>query len=173
MLAARDVTLKELEGMDKMGVFSKEEYTMDDLERMGIKHAPMPVGLIYDIKRHPDNSWDKDKARLVMKGHAWNMKKSFGRDYIYETYAATPDLTTTRLMQALMVKFDWTPMAFDIKMAYINADITDEERVPIQFEKALRKYDKDGNELFKIQQKCLITCVVESMSRMGPSSVYS
>ena len=31
------VTLKELEGMDKMGVFSKEEYTMDDLERMGIK----------------------------------------------------------------------------------------------------------------------------------------
>ena len=45
------VTLKELEGMDKMGVFSKEEYTMDDLERMGIKHAPMPVGLIYDIKR--------------------------------------------------------------------------------------------------------------------------
>lgn len=149
------VTLKELEGMDKMGVFSKEEYTMDDLERMGIKHAPMPVGLIYDIKRHPDNSWDKDKARLVMKGHAWNMKKSFGRDYIYETYAATPDLTTTRLMQALMVKFDWTPMAFDIKMAYINADITDEERVPIQFEKALRKYDKNGNELFKIQQKCL------------------
>eukprot|EP01043_Picozoa_sp_COSAG02_P020856 COSAG02_NODE_1040_length_15035_cov_198.613819_6_plen_94_part_00 len=34
---------------------------MDDLERMGIKHAPMPVGLIYDTKRHPDNSWDKDK----------------------------------------------------------------------------------------------------------------
>ena len=68
---------------------------------MGVKHSPMPCGLIYDIKWNPDNTWDKDKARLVLKGHPWNMKKSFGHDYVYETYAATPDLTTTRLMQAL------------------------------------------------------------------------
>ena len=70
-------------------------------------------------------------------------------------YDATPDLTTTRLMQALMVRFGWTPMAFDIKMAYINADIPEDEQVPIQFEKSLRHYDKNGNELFKLLQKCL------------------
>ena len=149
------VTAKELIGMKKMDVFSVEEYTLDDLRRMGVKHSPMPCGLIYDIKWNPDNTWDKDKARLVLKGHPWNMKKSFGHDYVYETYAATPDLTTTRLMQALMVRFGWTPMAFDIKMAYINADIPEDEQVPIQFEKSLRRYDKNGNELYKLLQKCL------------------
>jgi hypothetical protein len=149
------VTCSELDGMDEMDVFSKEEFTREDLIRMGIKHAPMPCGLIYDIKRNPDNSWDKDKARLVLKGHPWNMKKSFGHDYVYETYAATPDLTTTRLMQALMIKLGWTAIAFDIKMAYINADIPDDEQVPVQFEKALRRYNENGDELFKILRKCL------------------
>lgn len=33
-------------------------------------------------------------------------------------------------------------MAFDIKMAYINSEIPLEEQVPIQFEKALRRYDE-------------------------------
>ena len=47
----------------------------------------MPCGLIYDIKWNPDGTWDKDKSRLVLKGHPWNMKKSFGHDYVYETYA--------------------------------------------------------------------------------------
>ena len=58
-------------------------------------------------------------------------------------------------MQALMIRFGWTPMAFDIKMAYINADIPEDEQVPIQFEKSLRRYDKNGNELFTLLQKCL------------------
>jgi hypothetical protein len=83
------------------------------------------------------------------------MRKSFGFDHQYETYAATPDLVTTRLMQAIMTLFNWTPLAFDIKMAYINADIPQDEQVPVQFEKALRKYDENGNELFRILRKCL------------------
>ena len=35
--------------------------------------------------------------------------------------------------QFLLVRFGWTPIAFDIKMAYINADIPEDEQVPIQF----------------------------------------
>ena len=54
-----------------------------------------------------------------------------------------------------MVLYNWTALAFDIKMAYINADIPIEEQVPIQFEKALRKYDENGNELFRLLEKCL------------------
>ena len=117
------VTQKEMDGLENMEVFSKEYYTREQLRSMGIKHAPMPLGLIYDVKWNPDGSWDKDKSRLVMRGHRWNMRKSFGFDHQYETYAATPDLVTTRLMQAIMTLFNWTPLAFDIKMAYINADI--------------------------------------------------
>ena len=40
-------------------------------------------------------------------------------------------------------------------MAYINADVPPEGQVPVQFEKALRQYDDEGNELFKILRKCL------------------
>ena len=39
-------------------------------------------------------------------------------------------------------------------MAYINADIPQDEQVPVQFEKALRKYDENGNELFRILTIC-------------------
>jgi uncharacterized membrane protein (DUF441 family) len=42
--------------------------------------------------------------------------------------AATPDLATTRMMQAIMVLYNWTALAFDIKMAYINADIPPDGR---------------------------------------------
>ena len=90
-----------------------------------------------------------------MLGHRWNMRKTFGFNHVYETYAATPDLVTTRLMQALMMLLQWAPIAFDIKMAYINSDIPDEEQVPVQFEKALRQYDENGNELFRILRKCI------------------
>eukprot|EP01046_Picozoa_sp_COSAG06_P072650 COSAG06_NODE_21352_length_759_cov_11.963636_1_plen_139_part_00 len=104
------VTSKEMDGLEEMNVFSIEEYTINELRRMGIKHAPMPLGLIYDVKQTPAGDWDKDKARLVMRGHRWNMRKSFGFDHTYETYAATPDLSTTRIMQALMVLYGWTDM---------------------------------------------------------------
>ena len=145
------VTSKEMDGLEEMNVFSIEEYTINELRRMGIKHAPMPLGLIYDVKQTPAGDWDKDKARLVMRGHRWNMRKSFGFDHTYETYAATPDLSTTRIMQALMVLYGWKPLAFDIKMAYINADIPLEEQVPVQFEKSMRK--------------------ARSVSKSGPSSL--
>ena len=68
----------------------------------------------------------------MVKPVQWNMSKSFGFDHKYETFAATPDLATTRMMQAIMVLYNWTALAFDIKMAYINADIPIEEQVPIQ-----------------------------------------
>ena len=87
-------------------------FWIDELRKKGIKNRPMPVGLIYDIKRDPSGSWDKDKSRLVMRGHQWNMSKSFGFDHKYETFAATPDLATTRMMQAIMVLYNWTALAF-------------------------------------------------------------
>ena len=63
-------TLSEIEGMEDMDVFSRDWYTLDDLRKMGIKTKPMPLGLIYDIKRDPTGQWDKDKARLVSQPSA-------------------------------------------------------------------------------------------------------
>jgi hypothetical protein len=48
-------TLDELDGMETMDVFSKRWFTLDELRKKGIKNRPMPVGLIYDIKRDPSD----------------------------------------------------------------------------------------------------------------------
>ena len=48
--------------MERMGVFSPETYTLNELRRMGIKHAPMPLGLIYDIKQRPETRGRRIKA---------------------------------------------------------------------------------------------------------------
>ena len=43
---------------------------------MGITAKPMLASLIFEAKQLANGAWDKDKARLVLKGHPWNMKKS-------------------------------------------------------------------------------------------------
>ena len=108
----------EMSGLEDMKVFSKGSYTIRELRRRGIDRAPMPVFLIYDRKLNPDLSFSKNEARLIQKGHPWNMQRSFGAGYIYETYAAAPHLASTRIMQALMVLLGWSPLAMDIKQAY-------------------------------------------------------
>jgi hypothetical protein len=147
---------KEFNTLIEKGVFSEKWYTMAQLRRMGVIHAPIPAGFIFDRKLKPDNSWDKDKGRIVIRGTKRNMSKSFGSDYQYETYSAAPGLASNRIMQACMVIYDYTPINFDIVAAYTNADILDHERVPVVFESGMREYDPDtGEQMFKLLEKNL------------------
>ena len=145
--------LIELKGLEALGVFSDKAYTLKQLREMGITAKPMLASLIFDAKQHGDGSWDKDKSRLVIRGHKWNMRKTFGKDHVYETFAATPDLASTRLMQALMCLYGWTPLAFDIRQAYCNADVGPGEAIPIQFV---------GPELQTFDDKGESTCIPRS-----------
>lgn len=147
--------LIELKGLEALGVFSEKAYTLEELKQKGITAKPMLASLIFEAKTQGDGSWEKDKGRLVIRGHKWNMLKTFGKDHVYETYAATPDLTSTRLMQALMCLHDWTPLAFDIKQAYCNADVAPGEAIPIQFEPELQTYNAQGEPTYRILQKAL------------------
>ena len=147
--------LIELKGLEALGVFSDNAYTLKQLREMGITAKPMLASLIFDAKRHGDGSWDKDKSRLVIRGHKWNMRKTFGKDHVYETFAATPDLASTRLMQALMCLYGWTPLAFDIRQAYCNADVGPGEAIPIQFEPELQTFDDKGEPTYRVLKKAL------------------
>ena len=147
---------EEMCGLMDEEVFSDKAYTLAQLRQMGIDRAPMPMGLIYDKKYTPMGDFEKNKGRLVQRGHKWNMRKSFGAGYVYETYAAAPNLSSTRLMKAIQILLGWDEMAFDIKQAYIKTSIPESERVPVQFEKGLREYDPvTGEELYRILQKNL------------------
>ena len=137
----------ELNGLRDRGVFSEEMYTLKQLRAMGITRSPMPCRLLYELKRHADGSIDKYKSRLVQQGTKHNMKRAFGPDHIYETYSAAPDLPTNRIMQALMVLNGWYPVCFDIALAYLAAEIPDDERVPVQLDKGLQEYDPETGEM--------------------------
>ena len=80
-----------LRGLDNTAIAPDLLHTIIDLtmtivkwlvcctEGCGTDSGSMPCGLIYDIKWLPDGSWDKDKARLLLKAHPWNMRKSSGK----------------------------------------------------------------------------------------------
>ena len=141
--------------LEALGVFSEQAYTLKQLKEMGITAKPMLASLIFEAKTDASGAWDKDKARLVIRGHKWNMMKTFGRDHVYETFAATPDLASTRLMQALMCLYGWTPLAFDIRQAYCNADVAAGEVIPIQFEPELQTFNDEGEPTYRVLRKAL------------------
>ena len=147
--------LIELKGLEALGVFSEKAYTLSELKEMGITAKPMLASLIFEVKTTASGAWDKDKARLVIRGHKWNMMKTFGKDHVYETFAATPDLASTRLMQALMCLYGWTPLAFDIRQAYCNADVAAGEVIPIQFEPELQTFNDKGEPTYRVLRKAL------------------
>ena len=141
----------ELNGLRDRGVFSEELYTLKQLRAMGITRSPMPCGLLFERKQTPDGLLDKYKSRLVQRGTKHNMKRAFGADHIYETYSAAPDLPTNRIMQALMVLNGWSPVCFDICLAYLAAEIPDDERVPVEMDKGLREFDPvTGESLYPL-----------------------
>ena len=141
----------ELDALRERGVLSEQKYTLAECRARGIKHRPMPAGLIFDQKIEPDGeTFDKNKGRLVINGTPHNMKRSFGPNYIYETYSSTPDVASNRLMQALMVLNGWTRVDFDIVSAYLAADLPAEEQVPVQMQKGMREYNDKGEEVFSV-----------------------
>ena len=146
----------ELDALRERGVLSEHKYTLAECRARGIMPRPMPAGLIFDQKIKPDGeTFDKNKGRLVINGTPHNMKRSFGPNYIYETYSSTPDVASNRVMQALMVVNGYDRLDFDIVAAYLAADLPDEERVPIQMQKGMREYNEKGEELFPVLESNL------------------
>ena len=76
---------------------------------------------VLKIKRKPDGSVDRYKARLVARGFS----QRSGIDY-HETYAPVAGLVTIRLLLAYAVKSQLEVAQFDIKTAFLNGDLDEE-----------------------------------------------
>ena len=65
-----------------------------------------------------------------------------------DTFAAAPDVTVSRTLQALACGLGWERRTYDVSTAYLQADATsDEDRIPLIYPKGMAKYDYRGNEL--------------------------
>jgi len=104
--------------------------------------------LIYKIKYNKDRSINKYKARFVACGY----DQEYGVDY-FETYAPVAQLTSIRLMLALILNMVLTPFHLDVEAAFINADLTEE--IYVQMPEGKKQYDPDGNELCWLLKKSL------------------
>jgi hypothetical protein len=94
-----------------------------------ISRAELPKGanvigsmMILSVKRKPDGTIDKYKARLVMLG---NLQKGASYDQIK---AGTVRNSTVKLLISLQAKTQGVSMVLDIKGAYLKSVIADPEK---------------------------------------------
>ena len=76
----------------------------------------VPVHWVMKIKRKPDGSLDKFKARIVVRGDLM-------KDYDFETHAPTCAWSTIRMVLILSLMWNWTTCTCDYSNAFIHSKL--------------------------------------------------
>ena len=76
---------------------------------------------VLKIKRRPDGTTERFKARLVARGFS----QMEGVDY-WETYAPVANLTSIRMLFAYSAIYKWAIISFDIKTAFLYGRLDEE-----------------------------------------------
>ena len=131
----------------KMGTFS-EWMTLDQIKAKGINISrPISLRTLLDYKKGASGQLLKPKCRVVLAAHQGVCAR--GTEY-WETFSSSPTCATERILQYLVVDQGYSRRSTDIKCAYLHGTVNVEERVCVKMDKAHRKLDANGNELYKI-----------------------
>ena len=142
---------KEFDGLCEMGVI-EHNYTYQQLRENGIDTHPIPFSVCLTYKYDKAGEIDRYKTRMALAGHRGNMQPGVHFD---RTYSSTPVQYSSKILQALMVKYKLRRLAFDIKMAYCHAKIPKEQLIAVRYPEGFRRYNEAGEELFGILRKNL------------------
>ena len=136
----------ELDKLTDRGVF-KHNQTLADIKAHGIIPKPVPLGLYLTEKHDENGDLLREKARAAIKGHSGNMQKGV---HYFETYAATPQPETARVLICIAVKLGWKRRAWDVELAYAWADLPVGERLALAYPKGCERFHPETGEILYI-----------------------
>ena len=124
---------KEEQSFEDNDVF--DMHTLPELHQMGVMPGKkvVPMRMLLTSKVKADGTFDKAKARGVLQGHTGHFPKHgpVGRGWAV-VFTPTPNVVETRLFNALAVGENMSRFAFDVNVAFLNAESTEEERIPVR-----------------------------------------
>lgn len=104
---------EELDSMQKHGVY--------ELCELPAGHKALKSRFVFKIKRDADGNITRRKARMVVKGYS----QVAGIDY-EETFAPVAKFVSIRILLALAAKHGWAVEQMDVKVAFLNGDLSEE-----------------------------------------------
>ena len=141
----------EFDGLTDTGVVD-HNYTDQMLIDAGVepnpetgKITPIPLSIVLDHK-YIDGILNRLKTCMALAGHSGNMQKGVQFD---TTFSAAPNQHTACMMQAVMVDKQWDRLSFDIKQAYLHAELPPGKLIALHYPEGFRRYQKDdqGNNV--------------------------
>ena len=109
----------ELDQLKKEGVFSDETFSYKDLVKEGIR--VIGTMLVLQVKRKPNGSIDKYKARLVALGNQQEQNQ------YKEISSPTARSASVKCLIAIQAKIDAYSAVMDVKGAYLKSTVEDED----------------------------------------------
>ena len=132
----RDAAKLEFDTLSNMGVIA-HGYTRKELHKLGVYRTPMHTSMALKYKTDVNGCIERRKVRMALAGHKGAMTK--GVDYD-EVFSPSPNQNTARLMQALLVKHNLHRMCWDIKLAYCNAPLPNNEMIAIRYPRGYERF---------------------------------
>jgi hypothetical protein len=112
-----------LEAMDKEIAGLEKHQTWSVMKRTDVPEGRkvLPGTWALKIKRYPDGTFRKTKARYCARGD----KQIEGVDY-FEKYAPVVQWSTVRLLLTLTQNLGWSTMQIDFEAAFVQADLEED-----------------------------------------------
>jgi hypothetical protein len=147
---------EEINGLIKMGVLDHNGeaggWTLNQLNSMGIKSKPVPIGLYHTHKVNKEGEIIRRKTRAALQGHPGNMQKGI---HFNETFASTPSEDSQRFLTCLTVALDLKRKTGDVEKAYCWASLPPGELIAVRYPDVYKRFNQAGEELYMIMRRNL------------------